>query len=144
MMRFKRANVCWPMVFDGGFRVREADAETDGKCHRGQARRARQEPDALRFEREIRVFPALAQTYTKKDKRPNADARFRRVCGICGAQRNKAHSLAIGREAANSARPRKIWKTWSKAERLSSLERIKRSIIKHIGHSRYLAYGGLS
>ena len=28
----------WPMVFDGGFRFREADAETDGKCHRGQAR----------------------------------------------------------------------------------------------------------
>ena len=38
VMRLKRANVCWPMVFDGGFRVREADAETDGKCHRGQAR----------------------------------------------------------------------------------------------------------
>ena len=37
-MRPKRANVCWPMVFDGGCRVREADAETDGKCHRGQAR----------------------------------------------------------------------------------------------------------
>ena len=65
MMRPKRANVCRPLVFDGGFRVREADAETDGKCHRGQARRARQEPDALRFEREIRVFPALAQTSTK-------------------------------------------------------------------------------
>ena len=58
----------WPMVFDGGFRFREADAETDGKCHRRQARRARQEPDALRFEREIRVFPALGQTHTKKDK----------------------------------------------------------------------------
>ena len=55
------------MVFDGGFRFREADAETDGKCHRGQARRARQEPDALRFGREIRVFPALAQTYTQHD-----------------------------------------------------------------------------
>ena len=65
MMRPKRANVCWPMVFDGGFRFREADAETDGKCHRGQARRARQEPDALRFEREIMVFPALAHTLTK-------------------------------------------------------------------------------
>ena len=26
------------MVFAGGFRLREADAETDGKCHRGQAR----------------------------------------------------------------------------------------------------------
>ena len=62
------------MVFDGGFRVREADAETDGKCHRGQARRARQEPDAQRLEREIRVFPALAQTYTKKAKRYNLDA----------------------------------------------------------------------
>ena len=62
------------MVFDGGFRVREADAETDGKCHRGQARRARQEPDAQRLEREIRVFPALAQTYTQKAKRYNLDA----------------------------------------------------------------------
>ena len=42
-----------------------ADAETDGKCHRRQARRARQEPDALRFGREIRVFPALARQVTK-------------------------------------------------------------------------------
>ena len=66
----------WPMVFGGGFRVREADAETDGKCHRGQARRARQEPDALRLEREIRVFPALAQTYTKKDSGHDLDACF--------------------------------------------------------------------
>ena len=74
VIRLKRANVCWPMVFDGGFRFREADAETDGKCHRGQARRARQEPDGQRFEREIRVFPALAQTYTKKDKGYGLDA----------------------------------------------------------------------
>ena len=73
-MRLKRANVCGPMVFGDGFRVREADAETDGKCHRGQARRARQEPDALRFEREIRGFPALAQTYTTNHERSNADA----------------------------------------------------------------------
>ena len=51
-----------------------ADAETDGKCHRRQARRARQEPDAQRFGREIRVFPALAQTYTKKDKPNTLDA----------------------------------------------------------------------
>ena len=64
----------WPMVFDGGFRFREADAETDGKCHRGQARRARQEPGALRVEREIRVFPALALTVTKNDKRHDLDA----------------------------------------------------------------------
>ena len=128
-MMLKRENVRWPMVFDGGFRVREADAETDGKCHRGQARRARQVADGKRLRREIRVFPPQAQTVTKNHQRPNADARFRRVCGICGAQRNKSHSLAIGREAANSARPRKIWKTWSKAERLSSLERRKRAVL---------------
>ena len=73
-MRPKRANVCWPMVFGGGFRVREADAETDGKYHRGQARRARQEPDGRRLKRETRVFPALAQTYTKNDERHDADA----------------------------------------------------------------------
>lgn len=34
----KRAKVGGPMVFDGGFRLREADAETDGKYHRGQGR----------------------------------------------------------------------------------------------------------
>ena len=47
----------------------------------------RQEPDALRLEREIRVFPALAQTYTKNYQRPYADAGVRRVCGIYGVQR---------------------------------------------------------
>ena len=51
-----------------------ADSETDGKCHRRQARRARQEPGALRVERDIRVFPALAQTYTKNDDTSDLDA----------------------------------------------------------------------
>ena len=79
------------MVFGGGFRVREADAETDGKCHRRQARRARQEPDALRFEREIRVFPALAQSYTKIIKRHNLDACLGESVGfmersVCGTE----------------------------------------------------------
>ena len=128
-MLLKRENVRWPMVFDGGFRVREADAETDGKCHRGKDVSPRQVADGQRLMREITVFPALAQTYTKNHQRPNADARFRRVWGICGAQRNKAHCLAIGREAANSASPRKIWKTWSRAERLSILERRKRAVL---------------
>ena len=73
-MRLKRANVCRPMVFGDGFRVCEVEAETGHKCHRGQARRARQEPDALRVEREIRVFPALVQTYTKNDERHDVDA----------------------------------------------------------------------
>ena len=41
---------------------------------RRQARRARQGPDALRVEREIRVFPALALTVTKNYKRHDLDA----------------------------------------------------------------------
>ena len=81
----------WPMVFDGGFRVREADAETDGKCHRGQARRARQEPDGQRFEREIRVFPALALTVIKNYKRHDLDAYLGESvgfmeCSECGTE----------------------------------------------------------
>ena len=86
-MRLKRENVCGPMVFGDGFRVCEAEAETGHKCHRRQARRARQEPDALRVEREIRVFPAQVQAYSKNHQRPNADAGVRRVCGIYGVQR---------------------------------------------------------
>ena len=41
---------------------------------RRQARRARQEPDAQTYGREITVFPALANAYTKNDERHNADA----------------------------------------------------------------------
>ena len=139
VMRLKRANVCWPMVFDGGFRVREADAETDGKCHRGKARRARQEPDALMFEREIRVFPALAQTYTKNHQRPNADAGVRRVCGIYGAKRNKSHSLAAGTRSGPAWPPSEDLEDLERnrrndsdvgaAERLSILERKKRAVL---------------
>ena len=57
-------------VFASAKRMRKLTANAIG----GKPVRARQEPDALRFEREIRVFPALAQTYTKNHKRPNADA----------------------------------------------------------------------
>ena len=99
VMRPKRANVCWPMVFDGGFRVREADAETDGKCHRGQARRARQEPDALRFEREIRVFPALAWqslSTSAPTTLMRTMASLWDLWSVATAERNKSHSLAAG------------------------------------------------
>jgi hypothetical protein len=116
-----------------------ADAESDGKCHRRQGRSPRQEPDALRFKREITVFPALAQTYTKNHERPNADAGVRRVCGIYGAKRNKSRCLAAG------TRSGPVWPLseeledleWNRrnecdvgvAERLSSLERKKRAVL---------------
>ena len=53
--------------------------------------RARQEPDALRFEREIRVFPALALTVIKNYKRHDLDACFGESVGfmersVCGTE----------------------------------------------------------
>ena len=68
-----------------------ADAETGGKCHRRQARRARQEPDALRLKREITVFPALAHAYTKNDERHDVDAGIGESvgvmeCSVCGTE----------------------------------------------------------
>ena len=53
-------------VEDGFWEGRRPFRKAAGTARR-QARRARQEPDALRVEREIRVFPALAQTYTQHD-----------------------------------------------------------------------------
>ena len=61
---------CLTAVFASAKRMRKLTANAIG----GKPVRARQEPDALRFEREIRVFPALAQTYTKKDKGYGLDA----------------------------------------------------------------------
>ena len=51
----------------------------------------RQEPDGQRLEREIRVFPALAQTHTKKDKGHDLDACFGESVGfmersVCGTE----------------------------------------------------------
>ena len=79
------------MVFEDDFRVCGAEAEIGHKCHRRQARRARQEPDALRFEREIRVFPALALTVIKNYKRHDLDACFGESVGFverseCGTE----------------------------------------------------------
>ena len=73
------------------FASARAEAETGHKCHRGQARRARQEPDGQRFGREIRVFPALAHTLTKNYKRHDLDAYLGESVGfmersVCGSK----------------------------------------------------------
>ena len=57
----------------------------------GKPVRARQEPDAQRLMREIRVFPALAQTYTKNDDTSDVDAGVGESVGfmersVCGAE----------------------------------------------------------
>ena len=61
---------CLTAVFASAKRMRKLTANAIG----GKDVSPRQEPDALRFEREIRVFPALAQTHTKKDKGHDLDA----------------------------------------------------------------------
>ena len=68
---------CLTAVFASAKRMRKLTANAIG----GKPVRARQEPDALRFEREIRVFPALAHTSTKNHCGHNAEASVRRVCG---------------------------------------------------------------
>ena len=91
------------------------------------------------MEREIRVFPALAQTYTIIIKRYDADAGVRRVCGIYGAKRNKSHCLAAGtrsgpvwpplEELEDLERKRRNECDVGVAERLSILERRKRAVL---------------
>ena len=76
----------------------------------------RQEPDALRLKREITVFPALAQTYTKNDERHDADAGIGESVGFM-EQGGINHTVSpLGREADQSGRPWKSWKTWSGTE----------------------------
>ncbi len=115
-----------------------ADAETDGKCHRGQAHRARQEPDALRFEREIAVFPALAQTYTKDHQRPNADAGVRRVCGICGEERMPSGT----NHTVSPCPPAEDLKDFLSSKKTFKSGEEKAGSIKHIGSADTLPTEG--
>ena len=98
----------------------------------------RQEPDAQRVEREITVFPAQVQAYTKNHQRPNADAGvgesvgFMEQSGInhtvspLGAKRPTLP--ALGRFGRLGAEPEERSDVGA-AERLSSLERRKRAVL---------------
>ena len=101
------------------FASASAEAENGHKCHRGQARRARQVAEALTMIREMRGFPPQAQTFTKNYNAPTLMRESGRFFGW-----NEVED-----EESPLARPRKIWKTWSAAERLSILERRKRALL---------------
>ena len=70
----KRPSSLLTSAVEGGFWGGHSPSHKATGTARRQACRARQEPDALRFEREIRVLPALAQTYTKNDDTSDLDA----------------------------------------------------------------------
>lgn len=78
---------CLTAVFASAKRMRKLTANAIG----GKDVSPRQEPDALRVEREIRVFPALALTVIKNYKRHDLDAYFGESVGfmersVCGAE----------------------------------------------------------
>ena len=112
-----------------------------------QARRARQEPDGRRLKREITVFPALAQTYTKNDERHDANAGVRRVCGVYGEERKRNginHTVSpLGREADQSCPPAEDLKDFLSSKKTFKSGEEKAGSIDNIGASRYLAYGRL-
>ena len=99
----------------------------------------RQEPDAQRFGREIRVFPALAQTYTKIIKRPNADAGVRRVCGIYREERQRNGI----NHTVSPCPPSEDLKDFLSSKKTFKSGEEKAGSIDNIGESRYLAYGRL-
>ena len=116
---------CLTAVFASAKRMRKLTANAIG----GKPVRARQEPDAQRFEREIRVFPALAQTSTKNHCGHNAEASVRRVCGICVEERMRSgtnHTVSPcppSEDLEDLERNRRNDSDVGAAERLSSLER---------------------
>ena len=70
----KRPSALLTSAVEGGFWGGRSPSQKATGTARRQARRARQEPDALRFEREIGVFPAQAHTVTKHICPYNLDA----------------------------------------------------------------------
>ena len=70
----KRPSALLTAAVEGGFWGGRSPSQKATGTARRQARRARQEPDAQTFGREITVFPALAQAYTKNNERHNLDA----------------------------------------------------------------------
>ena len=127
-----------PAIFASAKRMRKLTANAIG----GKPVRARQEPDALRFEREIRAFPALAQTSTKNHCGHNAEASVRRVCGWHEVE-DTVSPCPPSEDLEDLERNRRNDSDVGAAERLSSLERKKRAVLKLIGSCRYLAYGSL-
>ena len=108
-----------------------------------QARRARQEPDALRLKREVTVFPAQAQTYTKNDDTSDLDAGVGESVGFM-EQSGINHTVSpLGREADQLCPPAEDLKDFLRSKKTFKSGEEKAGSIDNIGASRYLAYGRL-
>ena len=133
-------------VEDGFWGGRSPSQKATGTARR-QARRARQEPDAQTFGREITVFPALAQAYTKKDKRPDAEAFFgesvAEVADSCREERRDERKEADASDTVSPCPPAEDLKDFLSSKKTFKSGEEKAGSIDNIGFSRYLAYGRL-
>ena len=126
-------------VEDGFWGGRSPSQKATGTARR-QARRARQEPDAQTFGREITVFPALAQTYTKNHHRPDAEACF----GESVAEVADSCMEADASDTVSPCPPAEDLKDFLSSKKTFKSGEEKAGSIENIGVSRYLAYGRLS
>ena len=114
---------------------------------RRQARRARQEPDAQRFGREITVFPALARTYTKNNKRHNLEAclgeSVAEVADSCREERSDEWKEADASDTVSPCPPAEDLEDFLRNKKTFKSGEEKAGSIDNIGDSRYLAYGRL-
>ena len=114
---------------------------------RRQARRARQEPDAQRFGREITVFPALAQTYTKNNERHNLEAclgeSVAEVADSCREERSDEWKEADASDTVSPCPPSEDLEGFLGSKKTFKSGEEKAGSIDNIGDSRYLAYGRL-
>ena len=130
-------------VFWGG---RSPSQKATGTARR-QARRARQEPDAQTFGREIRVFPALARTYTKNHQRPDTEAVFgesvAEVADSCREERSDEWKEADASDTVSPCPPAEDLKDFLGSKKTFKSGEEKAGSIDNIGASRYLADGRL-
>ena len=134
-------------VEDGFWGGRSPSQKATGTARR-QARRARQEPDAQTFGREITVFPALAQTYTKIIKRHNLEAclgeSVAEVADSCREERSDEWKEADASDTVSPCPPAEDLKDFLGNKKTFKSGEEEAGSINNIGVSRYLAYGRLS
>ena len=114
------------------FASAKADAETDGKCHRGQGHSPRQVADGQRLIREMRGFPPLSHTFTKNHQRPNAEAMVRAILWLERSGRRRVAPCPPSEDLEDLERSGKAFNSGEE----------KAGIIKHIGKADTLPSEG--
>ena len=106
----------------------------------------RQEPDALRFGREIGTFPALAQTYTKNHQRPDTEAVFgesvAEVADSCREERSEERKEADASDTVSPCPPAEDLKDFLSSKKTFKSGEGKAGSIDNIGKADTLPTEG--